>query len=72
MANPEYDALVSRALRETDTTGCDTWNRAAAALFRSADALPIAQGGSSLYGYRTTFATTFGGQLVPTSIRLHQ
>ncbi|MGW2282641.1 ABC transporter substrate-binding protein [Streptomyces sp. NPDC001770] len=72
VANPEYDALVSRALRETDTSGCGTWNRAAAALFRSADALPIAQGSSSLYGYRTTFATTFGGRLVPTSIRLHQ
>ncbi|MFF3786143.1 ABC transporter substrate-binding protein [Streptomyces sp. NPDC001933] len=72
VTNPEYDALVAQALRETDTTGCDTWNRAAAALFRSADALPIAEGRSSVYGYRTTFATTFGGQLVPTSIRLHQ
>ncbi|MCX5402014.1 ABC transporter substrate-binding protein [Streptomyces sp. NBC_00102] len=72
VANPEYDALVSRALREPDTTGCGTWNRAAAALFRSADALPIARGSSGVYGYRTTFATTFGGGLVPTSIRLHQ
>ncbi|MFF2326470.1 MULTISPECIES: ABC transporter substrate-binding protein [unclassified Streptomyces] len=72
VTNPEYDALVTQALRETDTTGCNTWNRAAAALFRSADALPIAEGRSSVYGYRTTFATTFGGQLVPTSIRLHQ
>ncbi|MEV0036547.1 ABC transporter substrate-binding protein [Streptomyces sp. NPDC050804] len=72
VANPAYDALVAQALRETDTTGCGTWNRAAAALFRSADALPIAEGRSSVYGYRTTFATTFGGQLVPTSIRLHQ
>lgn len=72
VTNPEYDALVAQALRETDTTGCGTWNRAAAALFRSADALPIADGRSSVYGYRTTFATTFGGQLVPTSIRLHQ
>ncbi|WP_329542607.1 ABC transporter substrate-binding protein [Streptomyces sp. NBC_01358] len=72
VANPEYDALVAQGLRETDTTGCGTWNRAAAALFRSADALPIAEGRSSVYGYRTTFATTFGGQLVPTSIRLHQ
>ncbi|MGW2836526.1 ABC transporter substrate-binding protein [Streptomyces sp. NPDC001493] len=72
VSNPEYDALVSRALRETDTSGCGTWNRAAAALFRSADALPIARGSSGLYGYRTTFATTFGGRLVPTSIRLHQ
>ncbi|MDV9202179.1 ABC transporter substrate-binding protein, partial [Streptomyces sp. Wh19] len=72
VTNPEYDALVAQALRETDTTGCGTWNRAAAALFRSAEALPIAEGRSSVYGYRTTFATTFGGQLVPTSIRLHQ
>ncbi|MEU3561453.1 ABC transporter substrate-binding protein [Kitasatospora sp. NPDC006786] len=70
--NPEYDALVTQALRETDTTGCGTWNRAAAALFRAADALPIADGRSGVYGYRTTFTTTFGGQLVPTSIRLHQ
>ncbi|MEU1350821.1 ABC transporter substrate-binding protein [Streptomyces sp. NPDC005795] len=72
VVNPEYDALVAQALQETDTTGCDTWNRAAAALFRSADALPIAQGRSGVYGYRTTFATTFGGRLVPTSIRLHE
>ncbi|MER5279140.1 ABC transporter substrate-binding protein [Streptomyces sp. NPDC002809] len=72
VTNPEYDALVTKALGETDTTGCGTWNRAAAALFRSADALPIAEGRSSVYGYRTTFATTFGGRLVPTSIRLHQ
>ncbi|MEW1892107.1 ABC transporter substrate-binding protein [Streptomyces sp. IBSBF 3010] len=72
VANPEYDALVARALREPDTTGCATWNRAGAALFRSADALPIAEGRSGVYGHRTTFTTTFGGQLVPTSIRLHQ
>ncbi|MEU2251216.1 ABC transporter substrate-binding protein [Streptomyces sp. NPDC019224] len=70
--NPEYDALVAQALRKTGTTGCRTWNRAAAALFRSADALPIAEDRSSVYGYRTTFTTSFGGRLVPTSIRLHQ
>ncbi|MGW0934572.1 ABC transporter substrate-binding protein [Streptomyces sp. NPDC002666] len=72
VSNPEYDALVAQALREPDTEGCDTWNRAAAALFRAADALPIADGLSTVYGHRTTFAVTFGGQLVPTSIRLHQ
>ncbi|MEV0536302.1 ABC transporter substrate-binding protein [Kitasatospora sp. NPDC050463] len=72
VTNPQYDALISQALREPDTTGCGTWNRAAAALLRSADALPIADGRNTVYGYRTTFATTFGGQLVPTSIRLHQ
>ncbi|MFD7868771.1 ABC transporter substrate-binding protein, partial [Streptomyces sp. NPDC059783] len=72
VANPAYDALVARALREADTSGCSTWNRAAAALFRSADALPVAEGRSGVYGHRTTFTTTFGGQLVPTSIRLHQ
>ncbi|MFJ3788343.1 ABC transporter substrate-binding protein [Kitasatospora sp. NPDC090091] len=72
VSNSEYDALVAQALREPDTAGCGTWNRAAAALLRSADALPIADGRSTVYGYRTTFATTFGGQLVPTSIRLHQ
>ncbi|MGW4897793.1 ABC transporter substrate-binding protein, partial [Kitasatospora sp. NPDC004240] len=72
VTNPEYDALVAQALQESDTAGCGTWNRAAAALLRSADALPIADGRSTLYGHRTTFATTFGGQIVPTSIRLHQ
>ncbi|NYV77212.1 ABC transporter substrate-binding protein [Streptomyces sp. UH6] len=72
VSNPEYDALVARALRTTDTAGCDIWNRAAAALFRSAAALPIAEGRSGVYGHRTTFATTFGGRLVPTSIRLHR
>ncbi|MGW1229389.1 ABC transporter substrate-binding protein [Streptomyces sp. NPDC002530] len=72
VANPAYDALVARALREADTSGCATWNRASAALFRSADALPVAEGRSGVYGHRTTFTTTFGGQLVPTSIRLHQ
>ncbi|WP_202231994.1 ABC transporter substrate-binding protein [Actinacidiphila reveromycinica] len=72
VSNPAYDALVAKALRETDTAGCGTWNRAAAALLRSADALPIADGRSGVYGHRTTFATSFGGQIVPTSIRLHQ
>ncbi|MQS17009.1 ABC transporter substrate-binding protein [Streptomyces kaniharaensis] len=72
VANPEYDDLVAQALQETDTAGCGTWNRAAAALFRSADALPIADGQSTVYGHRTTFATTFGGAVIPTSIRLHQ
>ncbi|MGW7582276.1 ABC transporter substrate-binding protein [Kitasatospora sp. NPDC054768] len=72
VTNPEYDSLVAQALREQDTEGCGTWNRAAAALFRAADALPIADGRSTVYGRSTTFATTFGGQLVPTSIRLHQ
>ncbi|MEU2393376.1 ABC transporter substrate-binding protein [Streptomyces sp. NPDC007369] len=72
VVNPEYDALVARALREKDTTGCDTWHRAAAALLRSADALPIADGRSTVYGHRTTFATAFGGQIIPTSIRLHR
>jgi peptide/nickel transport system substrate-binding protein len=72
VTDPAYDALVAQALQQPDTAGCDTWNRADAALFRSADALPIADGRSTVYGYRTTFATTFGGQIVPTSIRLHQ
>ncbi|KJK58011.1 ABC transporter substrate-binding protein [Saccharothrix sp. ST-888] len=72
VANPEYDALVAQALQETDTAGCDTWNRAAAALFRSADALPIADGHSTVYGCRTAFATGFGGAVIPTSIRLHR
>ncbi|MFF1789690.1 ABC transporter substrate-binding protein [Kitasatospora sp. NPDC058243] len=72
VANPAYDALVAQALREPDTAGCATWNRAAAALFRSADALPIADGRSTVYGRSTTFATTFGGQVIPTSIRLHR
>ncbi|MFH8384846.1 ABC transporter substrate-binding protein [Kitasatospora sp. NPDC018058] len=72
VTDPAYDALVAQALQETDTAGCGTWNRATAALLRSADALPIADGRSTVYGYRTTFATTFGGQLIPTSIRLHQ
>ncbi|MBV2155102.1 ABC transporter substrate-binding protein [Kitasatospora sp. SUK 42] len=72
VANPAYDALVAQALREPDTEGCGTWNRAAAALLRAADALPIADGHITVYGRSTAFATTFGGQLVPTSIRLHQ
>ncbi|PJN21417.1 ABC transporter substrate-binding protein [Kitasatospora sp. CB02891] len=72
VTDPAYDALVARALQEPDTSGCATWNRAGAALFRSADALPIADDRSTVYGRRTTFATTFGGQLVPTSIRLHR
>ncbi|MFB7665986.1 ABC transporter substrate-binding protein [Kitasatospora sp. NPDC056138] len=72
VVNPEYDSLVARALRETDAEGCATWNRAAAVLFRSADALPIADDWSTVYGRRTTFATTFGGQIIPTSIRLHR
>jgi peptide/nickel transport system substrate-binding protein len=72
VADPAYDALVAQALKEADTSGCATWHRASAALFRAADALPIADGRSGVYGYRTTFATTFGGQLVPTSIRLHR
>ncbi|MFJ2866114.1 ABC transporter substrate-binding protein [Kitasatospora sp. NPDC087314] len=72
VTNPEYDTLVAQALREPDTEGCGTWNRAAAALLRSADALPIADGRSTVYGRSTTFATTFGGQIVPTSIRLHR
>ncbi|MER7753839.1 ABC transporter substrate-binding protein [Kitasatospora sp. NPDC097643] len=72
VTNPGYDALVAQALREPDTTGCDTWNRASAELFRAADALPVADGRSTVYGRRTTFATTFGGALVPTSIRLHR
>lgn len=72
VTDPEYDALVAQALQEPDTAGCGTWNRASAALFRSADALPVADGRSTVYGYRTTFATTFGGEIVPTSIRLHR
>ncbi len=72
VANPEYDVLTAQALREPDTDGCETWNRATAALLRSVDALPIADGRSTVYGHRTTFATAFGGQPIPTSIRLHQ
>ena len=72
VTDPAYDALVAQALQQPDTEGCDTWNRATAVLFRAADALPIADGRSTVYGRSTTFATTFGGQLVPTSIRLHQ
>ncbi|MFI9048206.1 ABC transporter substrate-binding protein [Streptomyces sp. NPDC053427] len=69
--NPEYRRLVARALRQADKDSCRTWNKAAAALFRSANALPIADGTSVVYGFRTTFSVGFGGQIVPTSIRLH-
>ncbi|MGW4566754.1 ABC transporter substrate-binding protein [Streptomyces sp. NPDC004561] len=72
VANRSYDRLVALALREPGTAGCADWNRAAAALFRSADALPVADGTSTVYGYRTTFAVAPGGRIVPTSIRLHR
>ncbi|SCF73228.1 peptide/nickel transport system substrate-binding protein [Streptomyces sp. Ncost-T10-10d] len=72
VANRAYDRFVALALRAPGTASCADWNRAAAALFRSADALPIADGTSTVYGYRTTFAVAPGGQIVPTSIRLHR
>ncbi|MEU1177873.1 ABC transporter substrate-binding protein [Streptomyces sp. NPDC005820] len=72
VVNPAYDRFVARALRAPGTAGCADWNRAAAALLRSADALPVADGTSTVYGYRTTFAVAPGGRIVPTSIRLHR
>ncbi|MEU3345429.1 ABC transporter substrate-binding protein [Streptomyces sp. NPDC006700] len=72
VANPEYDAAVTLAMRAPGAASCADWNRAAAALFRSADALPVADGTSTVYGHRTTFAVAPGGRIVPTSIRLHQ
>ncbi|MFJ3310947.1 ABC transporter substrate-binding protein [Streptomyces sp. NPDC086549] len=72
VVNRAYDRFVALALRAPGTASCADWNRAAAALFRSADALPVADGTSTVYGYRTTFAVAPGGQIVPTSIRLHR
>ncbi|MBU6530330.1 ABC transporter substrate-binding protein [Streptomyces mayonensis] len=72
VTNRTYDRFVRRALRAPGEDSCADWNRAAAALFRSADALPVADGTSTVYGNRTTFAVVPGGQIVPTSIRLHE
>ncbi|GGN33983.1 peptide ABC transporter substrate-binding protein [Streptomyces fuscichromogenes] len=72
VANPVYDRFVAQALRSPGSASCADWNRAAAALLRSADALPVADGTSTVYGYRTTFAVVPGGRIVPTSIRLHR
>ncbi|MFD8804350.1 ABC transporter substrate-binding protein [Streptomyces sp. NPDC059597] len=72
VSNPAYDRYAARALRSPGAAGCADWNRAAAALFRSADALPVADGTGTVYGYRTTFAVAPGGRIVPTSIRLHR
>ncbi|MEU9401176.1 ABC transporter substrate-binding protein [Streptomyces sp. SID4985] len=72
VTNHAYDRFAALALRAPGTAGCADWNRAAAALFRSADALPVADGTGTVYGYRTTFAVAPGGRVVPTSIRLHR
>ncbi|MER7715435.1 ABC transporter substrate-binding protein [Streptomyces flaveolus] len=72
VTNPAYDRSVARALRSPDSAGCADWNEAAAALLRAADALPVAHGTSTAYGYRTTFTVAPGGRIVPTSIRLHR
>ncbi|MFF3849922.1 ABC transporter substrate-binding protein [Streptomyces sp. NPDC002328] len=72
VTNPAYDRFVARALRSAGSASCADWNRAAAALLRAADALPIADGTSTVYGYRTTFSVAPGGRIVPTSIRLHR
>ncbi|WP_345588249.1 ABC transporter substrate-binding protein [Streptomyces marokkonensis] len=72
VTNPAYDRFVARALRSPDASGCADWNRAAAALLHSADVLPVADGTSTVYGYRTTFTLAPGGRIVPTSIRLHR
>ncbi|MGX1274642.1 ABC transporter substrate-binding protein [Streptomyces phaeoluteigriseus] len=72
VTNPVYDRFVALALRAPGAASCGHWNEAAAALFRSADALPVADGTSTVYGYRTTFAVAPGGRVVPTSIRLHR
>ncbi|KOV64770.1 ABC transporter substrate-binding protein [Streptomyces sp. MMG1121] len=72
VTNPAYDRFVARALRSPGSAGCADWNRAAAALLRSADALPVADGTSTVYGYRTTFSVAPGGRILPTSIRLHR
>lgn len=72
VTNSAYDRYVGLALRAPGEDSCADWNRAAAALFRSADALPVADGTSTVYGNRTTFAVAPGGQIVPTSIRLHE
>ncbi|MEV7864026.1 ABC transporter substrate-binding protein [Streptomyces hirsutus] len=72
VTNPAYDRLVARALRQPDAAGCALWRQAAASVFQAADALPIADGTSTVYGYRTTFTLGSGGQIEPTGIRLHE
>lgn len=72
VTNPAYDRLVDQALESPGDTGCADWNRAAAALLRSADVLPVADGTSTVYGHRTMFRLAPGGRIVPTSIRLHR
>lgn len=72
VTNPAYDRFVARALHSPDSAGCADWNRAATALLRAADVLPVADGTSTVYGYRTAFSVAPGGRIVPTSIRLHR
>ncbi|MFI6598613.1 ABC transporter substrate-binding protein [Nonomuraea sp. NPDC050536] len=69
--NADYAELVGKALREADESSCALWNQAEAALFRDADALPIADGIIPFFGNKVTFGYTFSGGIAPTSLRMH-
>lgn len=72
--NPTYERLAKQALGAEGTSGCGAWQQASASLLNNADVLPIADGTSATFGYRTSFTISFGalGALVsPTSLRLH-
>ncbi|MEU9986845.1 ABC transporter substrate-binding protein [Streptomyces sp. NPDC048045] len=67
--NARYERLARQALGRTDTASCTRWNRAAQALLRDADALPVADGTRILYGRGVTFAVGDGGQLLPATVK---
>ncbi|WP_265736785.1 ABC transporter substrate-binding protein [Actinacidiphila yeochonensis] len=67
--DPRYADLARQAVRRPDTAGCPLWNRAAQAVLRHADALPVADGSEVLYGHAVRFDVGDGGRLMPASIR---
>jgi peptide/nickel transport system substrate-binding protein len=69
ISNAAYDNNVAAASAKEGAASCASWNKAEAALLRSADVVPFVDSKIPTWGKKATFALV-GGDIVPTSIRI--
>jgi peptide/nickel transport system substrate-binding protein len=68
--NQAYVNLTKQALRVAGDASCPLWQQATGALFKNADALVIANGGTPFFGYKSSFHLGNNFNLLPTTIRM--
>jgi peptide/nickel transport system substrate-binding protein len=70
--NTDYERLANQAIGIAGDASCPTWQQATAALFKDADVLVVANGGTPFFGYKSSFQLGNNFNLLPTTIRMYK